>query len=146
MLTLLARIYREEQKTNDAEEAYCEALSIYRRISASDPETNERVALVLNDLGSRILYCWTDQSSGGIFHPGFELYRKLETDNPGRLYGGCRTDAWESRLFLVGVERMNRAQEACTEALSIYRSLRKRKATGDFVPHMVEALRRQAIL
>jgi tetratricopeptide (TPR) repeat protein len=145
-LNNLAILYRATQRIKEAEEAYREALSIYRELAQANPEAyRPYVATTLNNLA--LLYSDTQRMKQAeeAYHEALSTYRELAQATPEAYRPYVATTLNNLALLYSATQRMKQAEEAYREALSIRRELAQANPEA-YLPDVAMTLNNLALL
>ena len=145
-LNNLAILYRETQRMKEAEGAYQEALSTYRKLAKDNPEAYlPNVAGTPNNLA--ILYRETQRmkEAEGAYQEALSTYRKLAKDNPEAYLPNVAGTLNNLAILYRDTQRMKEAEEAYQEALTTYRKLANDNPEA-YLPDVAMTLNNLAIL
>lgn len=122
----LGILYRDINRTKEAEKLLCESLEIRRKLASTDPERHlPNLAYTYNSLG--ILYRLTDRIAEAerAYKEGYAIWDKLAKRNP-RKYGGDKANICNNYAYLyLRVSRFEEAYALFSEALSLRLELAK---------------------
>ncbi len=123
-LNNLGLLYRDTQRMKEAEEAYREALSTYRKLARANPAAYLLyVAATLNNLA--ILYRDTQRmkEAEDAFREALSIRRELARANPQAYLQDVANTLNNLAVLYRDTQRMKEAEDAFREALSIRREL-----------------------
>ncbi|MBU7010577.1 MAG: CHAT domain-containing protein [Theionarchaea archaeon] len=142
-LSRAANILHELGRFTEADDAFTEALAIYRELAEKNPSYKHNVAATLNNLGT--LYAETGAFSKAetAYTKALEIYKELEVKIPE-----CSSDVAMTEYNLGTLYRkrgkFSKAEAAYTKALRIYRTLAAENSEYRF--NMVMTLNQLGIL
>ena len=120
----LANLYKDNQKTSEAEKLYREALEIYRRLAAANPAAYEpAVAMTCNNLAN--LYSDNQKPSEAekLYQEALEIYRRLAAANPAAYEPDVAMTCNNLAILYKNTRNPSEAEKLYQEALEIYRCL-----------------------
>jgi tetratricopeptide (TPR) repeat protein len=145
-LNNLAILYRATQRIKEAEEAYREALSIYRELAQANPEAyRPYVATTLNNLA--LLYSDTQRMKEAeeAYREALSIRRELAQANPEAYLPDVAMTLNNLALLYSDTQRMKQAEEAYREALSTYCELAQANPEA-YRPYVALTLNNLALL
>jgi tetratricopeptide (TPR) repeat protein len=123
-LNNLGLLYYDTQRLQEAEEAYGEALSTYRKLAEANPDAwLSYVATTLNNIAD--LYSGTQRMKEAeeAYAEALAINRKLAEANPDVYLSGIAMTLNNLAILYRATQRLQEAEEAYGEALSTYRKL-----------------------
>lgn len=147
ILNNLANLLKNTNRQKEAEETYCQALKIQRRMTEKNPGDiyQQGLAMILNNLANLFGDSHRPKEAEETHREALEIRRRLAEKNP---------DAYESDLaasmnnlanVLKGTDRLKDAENLYWQALEIYRRLAK-KNPGAYEVKLVNPLNNLANL
>jgi tetratricopeptide (TPR) repeat protein len=125
-LNNLGNLYRDIKEFKQAETAFHEALTLYRKLAKDNPAAFEAdVAMTLNNLG--ILYCNMKEFklAETAYQEALTLYQKLAKDNPAAFEADVAMTLNNLGILYCNMKEFKQAETAFHEALTLYRKLAK---------------------
>ena len=130
-LNNLAILYSATQRLSDSEQAYQEALGMYRKLAQANPQAYlPDVAITLNNLGA--LYSATQRLSDSeqAYQEALGTHRKLAQTNPQAYLPDVATTLNNLAILKVAQDHIKQAQVFVSESLTIRRDLYKKHAVA----------------
>jgi tetratricopeptide (TPR) repeat protein len=145
-LNNLAALYSATQRINQAEEAFAEALAVYRKLAQANPGAwLPDIAATLNNLAN--LYSDTQRmmQAEEAYAEALDLHRKLAQANPGVYLPDVAMTLNNLAMLLSDTQRTNQAEQAYAEALTTLRKLAQANP-GAYLPYVATTLNNLANL
>jgi tetratricopeptide (TPR) repeat protein len=139
-LNNLGLLYRATQRMNQAEEAFAEALAVYRKLAQANPDAwLPDIAATLNNLAN--LYSDTERmmQAEQAYAEALDLHRKLAQANPGVYLPDVAMTLNNLAMLLSDTQRTNQAEQAYAEALAILRKLAQANPDA-YLPYVATTL------
>ncbi len=145
-LNNLANLFSDTQRMREAEEAFVEALSIYRKLAETNPGAYlTDVAMTLNNLANLFSATQRIREAEEAFGEALATNRKLAETDPGAYLTDVAMTLNNLAILYRGTQRMREAEEAYGEALTIYRKLAEGN-TDAYLPDVAAMLNNLAVL
>jgi tetratricopeptide (TPR) repeat protein len=138
-LNNLGNLYRDTQRIRESEEVFSEALSTYRNLAETNPETYlSYVAMTLNNQAIVFRTTRRIREAEQAYDEALVILRNLTEINPETQFGIATTLNNLANLY-SHTQRMKESEQAYIEALSIFRKLAETNPDA-YLPYVANTL------